>query len=104
MNVQTYNSGQDGPTTNVTADGLGIAANAGRALLIVQNRGTASVGLSFNSTAPAAQVNCSVLLAPATVDGGPDGDFMAINWSNGNAMGVKFAASGTKNLVLTEII
>lgn len=101
-NIKTYNVGVETASANITADGLALAANATRVLVIVQNRGTASCGLSFVSAAPVAQVNCSILLAPASADGNGDGDLMVINWCN-EVMGAKFAAAGTKNLVVTEL-
>ena len=99
----SYNAGTEQATLNVVADGLAIAQNDSRAVLIVQNRGTASCGLSFQSTAPVAQANCSILLAPATADGNGDGDLVILNHSK-EALGVKFAAAGTKNLSVTAVV
>lgn len=97
-----YTAGVETASVNVAANGLLLAANAGRVLVIIQNCGTAIAGISTQTTTPVALTNCAIRLAPASADGGADGDTFIINWTK-EAIGL-FCGTGTKNVMVTEVV
>ena len=95
------NRGNEQATINLINDGMALNANNSRAFIILQNCGTAVAGISFSQSAPASLANCALRLYPATADGNGDGEMLFVNTSLA-AMGVKFGATGTRNLQVTE--
>lgn len=101
----TDNRGRELATVNVIGDNFVLTANASRAFMVLQNCGTAVVGISFSyaGSAPITLSNCSFRLYPATSDGAADGDLQIVSTSR-DAMSVKFGDTGTKNLQITEYV